>query len=196
MFRNRDRQERAFKQLTDIRRQALKLSTNLLSVLSDNSNNRGNAIDRTSTATVLHRELRAVRAIAMDIWAVHKADQSSDCVQSVNRLSTVFKRLADLLRSGEQAITAYELTISGIVPALLLCLSASHAGQWSCPVNFIATIILLFALVSSYLETTIMVFLTKLALFALFGMLEMRFIAHSAVTMYVSHLFACNQINA
>ncbi|TPP56301.1 HECTD1 protein [Fasciola gigantica] len=135
---NRDRQERAFKQLTDIRKQALKLSKGLLTILSENDNH---VTDPTTTDTTLrgpgtlHCELRAVRAIATEIWTVHRADQSGDCAHTMDRLSTIFKRLADLLRSGEQAMTAYELTISGLVPALLLCLSATHAGQWTCPAH-------------------------------------------------------------
>ncbi|VDP88777.1 unnamed protein product [Echinostoma caproni] len=126
---NKDRQERAFKQLTDIRKQGLKLSKKLLEILSDKATTNG-----VKTASGhFHTELRTVRSIASTIWAAYKSDSSGDCERTLSSLSAAFKRLADLLLSGEQAITAYELTISGLVPALLLCLSASNAGRWACP---------------------------------------------------------------
>ncbi|XP_018649274.1 hypothetical protein Smp_169180 [Schistosoma mansoni] len=73
-----------------------------------------------------------IKLIVMQIWDIFKMDKDYSFSVTLNKLFIVFKKLSDLLNEGEQTITAYELTTSGLIQVLLLCLSVAYAGHWHC----------------------------------------------------------------
>ncbi|TGZ75195.1 hypothetical protein CRM22_000520, partial [Opisthorchis felineus] len=127
---SKDQQERATLRVETIRKQAIKISTALYALLQSAED-----ITGMPSANLSHRRsLDRLRSIVGSIWRAFFADKSSQSALTLRTLSSVFARLADLLNLGEQAVTAYELIVSGLVPGLLLCLSAEYADRWNCPV--------------------------------------------------------------
>ncbi|GAA52519.1 E3 ubiquitin-protein ligase HECTD1, partial [Clonorchis sinensis] len=127
---SKDQQERATLRVETIRKQAIKISTALYALLQSAEE----VTDRPSANLSHRRSLDGLRSIVGSIWRAFFADKSSQSAVTLRTLSSVFERLADLLNLGEQAVTAYELIVSGLVPSLLLCLSAEYADRWNCPV--------------------------------------------------------------
>ncbi|CAH8442904.1 unnamed protein product [Schistosoma rodhaini] len=85
-------------------------------------------IDKIGPINALNR----IKLIVMQIWDIFKMDKVYSFSVTLNKLFIVFKKLSDLLNEGEQTITAYELTTSGLIQVLLLCLSVAYAGHWHC----------------------------------------------------------------
>uniref|UniRef100_A0A094ZS69 E3 ubiquitin-protein ligase n=1 Tax=Schistosoma haematobium TaxID=6185 RepID=A0A094ZS69_SCHHA len=85
-------------------------------------------IDKIGPINALNR----IKLIVMQIWDIFKTDKDYSFNETLNKLFIVFKNLSNLLNEGEQTITAYELTTSGLIQVLLLCLSVAHAGRWYC----------------------------------------------------------------
>lgn len=88
-------------------------------------------IDKIGPINALNR----IKLIVMQIWDIFKTDKDYSFNETLNKLFIVFKNLSNLLNEGEQTITAYELTTSGLIQVLLLCLSVAHAGRWYCHVS-------------------------------------------------------------
>ncbi|CAL8107730.1 unnamed protein product [Calicophoron daubneyi] len=132
---DKDAQERANQRLVGIRKQAYKLAKGVLRLMaSETLSSSSSASSKTISPLASYGTLDELRGIVSDIRSAFQSDHHSQSSATLNALSSSFKRLADLLKLGERALTAYELAISGLVPALLLCLSAAHAGRWNCPV--------------------------------------------------------------
>lgn len=88
--------------------------------------------DALPTSLQIRTRLQDLSGIADDLLAAAKCPDlaSGTCASPLDRLADAFCRVASLFTSGPEAITAYELSVSGIVPALLFCLSPSEAVQW------------------------------------------------------------------
>ncbi|CAH8569282.1 unnamed protein product [Dicrocoelium dendriticum] len=121
----KDQRERERHQLYSVRYQALKLSKRILWLLKTGPNS---SIKSDPCCT-----FKILRAIVADVWRAFDGDILSQSSKTLDLLSNAFAQMASLLASGEQSMTAYELSVSGLVPALLLCLSADQAGRWNCP---------------------------------------------------------------
>ncbi|KAH8849620.1 E3 ubiquitin-protein ligase [Schistosoma japonicum] len=128
------RPESAAERLILLRKHMLTLANRLLKKLqvdlsfSENISVSSFIIDKIGPANALN----SVKQIVMQIWDIFKTDKNNTLNVTLNKLFTVFKKLSDLFHEGEQTITAYELTTSGLIQVLLLCLSIAHAGRWHC----------------------------------------------------------------
>ncbi|TNN07564.1 E3 ubiquitin-protein ligase HECTD1 [Schistosoma japonicum] len=128
------RPESAAERLILLRKHMLTLANRLLKKLqvdlsfSENISVSSFIIDKIGPANALN----SVKQIVMQIWDIFKTDKNHTLNVTLNKLFTVFKKLSDLFHEGEQTITAYELTTSGLIQVLLLCLSIAHAGRWHC----------------------------------------------------------------
>ncbi|KAF8561852.1 hypothetical protein P879_10901 [Paragonimus westermani] len=129
---NKEREQRAQLRVQTTRRQAVRLSERLLRLL-DSETGVSRKL-RTGTAASPRGYCSTLHSIVAGIWSAFDVDKSSQSTVTLKSLSVEFAKLNELLRLGEQALTTYELIVSGLVEALLLCLSADHAGRWNCPV--------------------------------------------------------------
>ncbi|KAF5405350.1 hypothetical protein PHET_01042 [Paragonimus heterotremus] len=129
---NKEREQRAHLRVQTTRRQAVRLSERLLRLLDTETG--VNRKLRTGAVASPRGYCSTLRSIVAGIWSAFDVDKSSQSTVTLKSLSVEFAKLNELLRLGEQALTTYELIVSGLVEALLLCLSADHAGRWNCPV--------------------------------------------------------------
>ncbi|CAH8834422.1 unnamed protein product [Trichobilharzia szidati] len=131
------RPEMAAERLSIVRKYMLTLSEKLLEKLQYQTNlslekeeYSSSIIDKIGPIDGLSR----IKKIVVQIWDAFKTDQYNNNTMNVtlNKLFVAFKQLSVILNEGEQTITAYELTTSGLIQVLLLCLSVAHAGRWRC----------------------------------------------------------------
>ncbi|VDQ02187.1 unnamed protein product [Trichobilharzia regenti] len=135
------RPEMAAERLSIVRKYMLTLSEKLLEKLQHQTNlslekeeYSSSIIDKIGPIDGLSR----IKKIVVQIWNAFKADKydndnaSNTINVTLNKLFMAFKHLSVILNEGEQTITAYELTTSGLIQVLLLCLSVAHAGRWHC----------------------------------------------------------------
>ncbi|CAH8450385.1 unnamed protein product [Heterobilharzia americana] len=128
------RSEMAAERLVLIRKRMLTLSEKLLEKLQSESSSPFNEEQHTSVIMAKIGPidgLNRIKKIVLQIWDAFKTDKyNSSTDVTLNKLYTSFQQLSTILHEGEQTVTAYELTTSGLIQVLLLCLSIAHAGRW------------------------------------------------------------------
>ncbi|KAH9285088.1 E3 ubiquitin-protein ligase HECTD1 [Echinococcus granulosus] len=76
-----------------------------------------------------------INALSEIAAALASAPYQTSKQEAMVDLNGCFTRLAAIFSTGEEAVTPYELSSSGLIPSLLLCLSSSSCVRWGGVVN-------------------------------------------------------------